>query len=146
MKVHMVRKMSEVIQKQRNQSLNIQTEAVLQRCSYKKMFWKMQQIYLRTPISKCDFHAHTKQLYWNHTFESSFVNLLHSFRTVTHKNAFRGLLLNIVTNKRQKKGDKKIQGNRNCVYHLLFHVFISFSYRSYWKIQKYKGYRRWFLS
>ena len=35
---HMIRKMTEVIQKQRNQSLNIQTNAVLQSCSYKKMF------------------------------------------------------------------------------------------------------------
>ena len=32
----------------------------------------------------------------------SFVNLLHIFRTVSHKNALRGLLLNVVTNKRQK--------------------------------------------
>ena len=38
MKAHMVHNMSEVIQKQRNQSLNIQTKAVLQSCSYKKMF------------------------------------------------------------------------------------------------------------
>ena len=38
MKAHMIRKMSEGIQKQRNQNLNIQTEAVLQRCSFKKMF------------------------------------------------------------------------------------------------------------
>ena len=63
MKAHMIRKMSEVIQKQRSESLNIQTEAVLQRCSYKKMFRNMQQIYWRTPMPKCDFHVDTKQFY-----------------------------------------------------------------------------------
>ena len=27
----------------------------------------MQQIYRRTPMSKCDFNEIAKQLYWNHT-------------------------------------------------------------------------------
>ena len=143
----MIRKMSEVIQKQRNKSLNMQTEAVLQRCSYKKMLWNMQQIYWRTPMPKFDFHVDTKQFYWNILLllGCSFVNLLNIFRTVSHKNALRRRLLNIVTNKRQK-GDIKIQRNRNYVYYSLFDVFISFPYRSYWKIQKYNGYRGWFLS
>ena len=38
MKAHMIHKMTEVIQKQRNQSLNIKTDKFLQSCSYKKMF------------------------------------------------------------------------------------------------------------
>ena len=42
----------------------------------------------------------------------SHVNLLHVFRTVSHKITSRGLLLNIVTNKRGK-GDRKLQCNRN---------------------------------
>ena len=36
------------------------TEAVLQRCSYKKMFWNMQQIDRRTPMLQCDFHVDAK--------------------------------------------------------------------------------------
>ena len=67
MKAHMIHKMTEVIQKQRNQSLNIKTDKFLQSCSYKKMFWNMHQIYFRTPMPKCHFHVDKKQLYWNHT-------------------------------------------------------------------------------
>ena len=52
----------------------------------------------------------------------SSVNLLHIFRTVSHKNTSRELLLNIVTNKRDK-GDRKIHCNRNYVY-LLFDIFL----------------------
>ena len=98
--------------KKQIQSLNIQTEAVLQRCSYKKMFWNTQQIYWRTPMPKCDFQVDTKQLYWDHW---DLVNLLHIFRTVSHKNVLSGLPLNLVMNKRQK-GDIKIPCNRNYVY------------------------------
>ena len=62
MKGHMIRKMSEVIQKQRNQSLNIQKQSfkgvLMKRCS---------EISSRTPMPKCDFHVDAKQLYWNHT-------------------------------------------------------------------------------
>ena len=45
------------------------SEAVFQRCSYKKAFWNlhMQQIYMRTPMPKSDFNKVTKQLYWNHS-------------------------------------------------------------------------------
>ena len=52
------RKMSEVIQKQRNQSLNIQKQSckgvLMERCS---------EISSRTPMPKCDFHVDAKQLY-----------------------------------------------------------------------------------
>ena len=84
------------------------------------------------------FHAGWDVIEITFLLGCSFVNLLHIFRTVSQKNPLRGLLLNIVTNKRQK-GDIKIQYNRNYVYYSLFDVFISFPYRSYWKIQKYKG-------
>ena len=67
------------------------------------------------------------------------VKLLHIFRTVSHKITSRGLLLSIVTNKREK-GDRKIRCDRNYVYSF-FSLFISFHYFSYWKIQKYNGYR-----
>ena len=59
MKAHMIGKMSELIQRQRNQSFNVQ-KGVPGRCSFKKMFWNMQQIYRRTPMSKCDFHVDGK--------------------------------------------------------------------------------------
>ena len=62
MKGHMIRKMSEVIQKQRNQSLNIQKQSfkgvLMKRCS---------EISSRTHMPKRDFHVDAKQLYWNHT-------------------------------------------------------------------------------
>ena len=35
-------------------------EAVFQSCYYKKMFWSMQQIYRRTPMSNCDFYVDAK--------------------------------------------------------------------------------------
>ena len=42
-------------------------EAVIQRCSYEKVFWKnMRQIYRRTPILKYDFNKVAKQFYLNH--------------------------------------------------------------------------------
>ena len=62
MRAHMIRKMNEVIQKQRNQSLNIQKQSfkgvLMKRCS---------EISSRTPMPKCDFHVDAKQLYSNHT-------------------------------------------------------------------------------
>ena len=48
-----------------NELLN--TEATLQRCSGKRCFENMQQIYRRTPMPKCDFSKAAKQLYCNHT-------------------------------------------------------------------------------
>ena len=71
------------------------------------------------------------------------VNMLHIFTTVSCKIISRGLLLNIVTNKREK-GDRKIQCNRNYVF-LLFDIFISVPFCPYWKIQNCKGYRGWLL-
>ena len=50
MRAGMIRKMSEVIQKQINQSL--------QKKSFKGVLINMQQIYSRTP--KCDFHVYAK--------------------------------------------------------------------------------------
>ena len=54
----MIRKMSEVIQKQRNQSLNIQKQyfkgVLMKRCT---------EICSRTPTLKCDFHVDAKELY-----------------------------------------------------------------------------------
>ena len=78
MKAHMIRKMSEVIQKQRNQSLNIQTEPVVQRCSYKKTFWNMKQVCQKKPIPKCDFHVEQSNfiettLRLGYSFVNSFV-------------------------------------------------------------------------
>ena len=43
------------------------SEAVLQRCFYKKVFRKLQQIYRRRPMPKCDFNKVSQQLYQNHT-------------------------------------------------------------------------------
>ena len=57
------------------------------------------------------------------------VNLLHIFRTVSHKITSGGLLLNMGTNKRDKV-DRKIQCNRNYV-NSLFGIFISFQCCSY---------------
>ena len=40
------------------------SEAALQRCSYKKVFWKYAVNLLeRTPMPKCDFNKVEKQLY-----------------------------------------------------------------------------------
>ena len=62
MKAHLIRKMSEVIQKQRNENLTIQTQSfkgvLMKRCS---------EISSRTPMPKCDFYVDAKQLYWNNT-------------------------------------------------------------------------------
>ena len=59
MKANRIRKISEVIQKQRNQSLSIQMQSfkgvLIKRCSE-----YMQQIYKRTPMPKCDFHVDAK--------------------------------------------------------------------------------------
>ena len=59
MKANMIRKISEVIQKQRNQSLSIQKQSfkgvLIKRCSE-----YMQQIYKRTLMPKCDFHVDAK--------------------------------------------------------------------------------------
>ena len=80
---------------------------------------------------KCDFHeVQSNFIEITLLLGCSFVNLLHIFRTVSHKNALRGLFLNIVTNKRQK-GVIKIQCNKNYVYYLLFDEFISFRFCSY---------------
>ena len=39
-------------------------EAALQRCSYKKVFWKYAaNLHERTPMPKCDFNKVEKQLY-----------------------------------------------------------------------------------
>ena len=38
-------------------------EVALQRCSQEKAVLKTQQIYIRTPISQCDFKKVAKQLY-----------------------------------------------------------------------------------
>ena len=57
------------------------------------------------------------------------VNLLYIVKAVSYKITSRGLLLNIITNKRGK-GDEKIQCNRNYVY-LSFDILISFPYCSY---------------
>ena len=92
MKSHMIRKMSEVIQKQRNQSLNIQKQ------SFKGVLMKRySEICSRTPMPKCDFHVDAKSNFIDITLlhGCSLVNLLHIFITVS-----RGLQLNIVTNKR----------------------------------------------
>ena len=57
MKAYMIRKISEVEKKQRNQSLNIQKQSfkgiLMKRCS---------EISGRTPMPKCDFHVDAKQL------------------------------------------------------------------------------------
>ena len=54
-------------------------EVALQRCSYKRCFENMQQIYKRTPIPKCDFN----------------MVVLHVLRIITfYKNTAEGLLLN----------------------------------------------------
>ena len=86
--------------------------------------------------------ADAKQLYYNHFLHGCFpVNVLHIFRTVSHKITSGGLLLNMGTNKRDKV-DRKIQCNWNYV-NSLFGIFISFQCCSYWKMQKYKGYKGW---
>ena len=59
----------------------------------------MQQIYRRTPMSKCDFNKIAKQLYWNHTsayvFSCKFATY---FRTTFLRNTSGRLLLNEVLN------------------------------------------------
>ena len=86
--------------------------------------------------------ADAKQLYYNHFLHGCFpVNVLHIFRTVSHKITSGGLLLNMGTNKRDK-ADRKIQCNRNYV-SSLFGIFISFQYCSYWEMQKHKVYKGW---
>ena len=42
-------------------------EEAVQRCSWERCFEKMQQIYMRTPIPKCDFNKVALQLCWNST-------------------------------------------------------------------------------
>ena len=53
--------------------------------------------------------------------ECSPVNLLHVFRTVSHK-IISLLLLNIITNKRGK-AERKIQCNRNYVF-IIWHIYL----------------------
>ena len=56
----------------------------------------MQQIYRRTPMSKCDFNKVAWQLYWNRTSALVFsYELLHIFRTPFLENASQGLLKKI---------------------------------------------------
>ena len=68
----------------------------MKRCSE-----NMQQIYMRTPMSKCDFNKVTKQVYWNHT--SAWVNLLRIFRAPFTKNTSERLLLNFRSMKKVKR-------------------------------------------
>ena len=63
------------------------SEAAVQRCSWEKVFWKMQQIYRRTHMPICDFIEITLQ----HGYSP--VNLLHIFRTPFSKNTSGRLLL-----------------------------------------------------
>ena len=67
------------------------TEPALHRCSYEKVFWKMQPIYRRTLMPKCDFNKAANQLYWNHSSAWVF-----SFTFVAYKNTFGGLLLHLI--------------------------------------------------
>ena len=58
---------------------------------------KMQQIYRKTPMPKCDFNKVAKQIYWNRTLAwCSPVNLLHIFRTPFLKNITVWLLTILV--------------------------------------------------
>ena len=58
---------------------------------------KMQQIYKRTPITKCTFNKVARQLYWNLTSPWVFsINLLHIFRIFFPKNTYGGPLLHHV--------------------------------------------------
>ena len=72
---------------------------LVKRCSE-----KMQQIYRRAPMRKCDFNKVALQLHWNTLRHSNFdeltlphgcslVNLLHIFRTPFTKNTSGGVLL-----------------------------------------------------
>ena len=45
--------------------LFFRTEAALQRCSWKKLFWKYSANLRRTSMSKCDFNKIAKYVYWN---------------------------------------------------------------------------------
>ena len=68
----------------------------------------MQQIYWKTPMSKCDFNKVAKQLYWNPTSAwVSLVNLLHIFRTPFPRNTSGWLLL---------KKQKYIRWNKHLVW------------------------------
>ena len=107
--------MSEVIQKQRNQSLNIQKQ------SFKDVLKKR----CSEICSKFTAEEHLWRSVIYMWMESNFieitllhgcfpVNLLHIFRTASHEITSRGLLLNIVTNNTEK-GDRKIQCNQNYV-------------------------------
>ena len=74
------------------------SEAALQRCSWKKVFWKYAANLSRTPMSECDFNKVALQLYWNRTSVWVFsCNLLNIFRTSFPKNTPGWLLLLIVT-------------------------------------------------
>ena len=52
----------------------------------------MQQIYRRTPITKCDFNKAALQLYWNHTSTG-----VHIFRTPFTKSISRWLPVTMTT-------------------------------------------------
>ena len=45
----------------------ITLQAALQRCSYKKVFWKYAANLQETPLPKCNFNKFALQLYWNHS-------------------------------------------------------------------------------
>ena len=62
-------------------------ETALHRCSYKRCFENMQQIYRRTPMPKCDFNKVALQsLEITLRHGCSPVNLLHIFKTPFSKN------------------------------------------------------------
>ena len=72
------------------------TEAASQRASKKRCFENMQQIYRRTPMSKCDFNkvallCNFVKIALRHVYFP--VNLLHIFRTPFLKNTSGWLLL-----------------------------------------------------
>ena len=74
-----------VVQKQLSIAL------VIKRCCK-----NMQQVYMRTPMSKCDFNKVAKLLYLNHTLAwYSFINLLHIFRKPFPESTSGGLLLTV---------------------------------------------------
>ena len=94
------------------------SEAVLQRCSWEKVFWKYAANLQENTHAEVRFGLSCKQLYWNRTSARvcSPVNLPHIFRTTFLKNTSGWLLLKIFF----------CENNNFGVYGLFFRILVMY--------------------
>ena len=85
--------------------MSLNSEASIQMCHFKKVFWKYAETYRRTSMLKCNFNkvaCNFTEIELRHA--CSPLNLQHIFRTLFPKNTWRAASVNWIINfeKREK--------------------------------------------